>query len=151
MKVGVISDPHYNPYYAPYTSANNCIGNSGASEVYAPIGRYGCDSGPQVVDMLIQRFKAQFGEVDVLIVPGDHTAHQISAKDTDPNGAAYANVKKNLQATWAKLTEHFPNTLILPTVGNNDGRYHDQAIDEGDKTDYYNFVFNLWFKTFAPN
>jgi hypothetical protein len=30
LKVGVISDPHYNPYYEPYTSANNCIGNSGA-------------------------------------------------------------------------------------------------------------------------
>ncbi len=71
--------------------------------------------------------------------------------DNDPTGASYANVKANLKATWSKLTEHFPHTMILPTIGNNDGRFHDEAIDEADKSDYYSFVYNLWFKTFAPN
>lgn len=31
-------------------------------------------------------------------------------------------------------------------MGNNDGRYHDQAIDEDDKADYNAFLYELWFK-----
>ena len=31
-------------------------------------------------------------------------------------------------------------------MGNNDGKYHYQAIDYADKTDYYGFFFERWFK-----
>jgi len=45
----------------------------------------------------------------------------------------------------------YPNTMILPTIGNNDGRFHDQAIDESDKSDYYNTIYDLWFRHFQGN
>lgn len=41
--------------------------------------------------------------------------------------------------------------MILPTIGNNDGRYKDEAIDEEDKTDYYSLVYNLWFEELTGN
>ena len=41
--------------------------------------------------------------------------------------------------------------MIVPTFGNNDGRYHDEAIDEADKTDYYNFAFDLWLNKLPGN
>lgn len=41
--------------------------------------------------------------------------------------------------------------MILPTFGNNDGRVHDDAIDETDKPDYYSFVYDVWFTQHAPN
>jgi len=41
--------------------------------------------------------------------------------------------------------------VILPAIGNNDGRFHDSAIDEDSKSDYYQFLFDLWFKNFAGN
>ncbi len=76
IQIGVLSDPHYNFYYNPNTSSNNCIGNSVTNkDDYAPIGRYGCDSGPALMDLMLTRFKDVFGEVDVLLVPGDHVAH----------------------------------------------------------------------------
>jgi len=95
---------------------------------------------------MLARFKEKFGTVDVLIIPGDSVAHKVSAASgsTDVGGVAYAAVKKNLQSTYAKLAEAFPTTLIVPTFGNNDGRYHDEAIDEADKADYYEFIFDLW-------
>ena len=95
---------------------------------------------------MLARFNEKFGTVDVLIIPGDSVAHKVSAASgsTDVGGVAYAAVKKNLQSTYAKLEEDFPNTLIVPTFGNNDGRYHDEAIDEADKADYYEFIYDLW-------
>ena len=75
IQIGVLSDPHYNAFYNPSTSTNNCIGNSSAVNDYAPIGRYGCDSGPALMDLMLTRFKDTFGVVDVLLVPGDHVAH----------------------------------------------------------------------------
>lgn len=56
-KIGVISDPHYNPLYDPNgASDNNCTGPSSKSSDYAPLGRYGCDMGPDMFDILLTRF-----------------------------------------------------------------------------------------------
>lgn len=41
--------------------------------------------------------------------------------------------------------------MIVPTYGNNDGRYKDEAIDETDKLDYYNFTFDLWLNKLPGN
>jgi hypothetical protein len=142
-----------NQAYNAYNSATKCTTAGSSGEIVAPIARYGCDGSPALVDMLFTRFKAAFGSVDVIIVPGDSVAHKVAAslEGDDPNGTAYAAVKANLQATFNKFNEHFPNTVILPTFGNNDGRYHDEAIDEKDKSDYYNFVYNLWFEQLTGN
>ena len=53
-------------------------------------------------------------------------------------GEAYASVKLNLEAAFNKLADAFPDTIIVPTIGNNDSRYHDEAINEGDKEDFDN-------------
>ena len=50
-----------------------------------------------------------------------------------------------------QFKQYFPNTMILPTIGNNDGRYKDEAIDETDKSDYYGLVYDLWFTELAGN
>lgn len=100
---------------------------------------------------MLQRFNDQFGKVDVLIVTGDHVAHGVSAKDPDSTGAEYKAVKKNISATFELLRTYFPDTIIFPAIGNNDGRFHDSAIDEDSKADYYQFLFDLWFKNFLGN
>jgi hypothetical protein len=75
---------------------------------------------------MFTRFTESFGEVDVILVPGDSAAHKVaaSAVGDDPDGSHYEAVKVNLTATFAKFKAHFPNSVILPTFGNNDGRYH---------------------------
>lgn len=144
---------HFNLDYDPAAASTNLCKSASNSELFAPIGRYGCDPSEALIDHMIARFKEQFGAVDVLIIPGDSVAHKVSATTgtTDVNGVAYAAVKKNLEATFTKLAEAFPDTLIVPTFGNNDGRYHDEAIDEADKTDYYNFAFDLWLNKLPGN
>ena len=59
---------------------DNCIaGGSGQAESQtSPIGRLDCDPSETLIDYMLQRFKKVFGEVDVLLVTGDHIAHDIA-------------------------------------------------------------------------
>ena len=148
FRVGVISDSHFNEYYDPNTSANMCTYQEGVTpiEAYAPLSRYGCDPSENLIDLMYTRFTEAFGDVDFIIVPGDSAAHDVAAEPgDDPYGTHYTAVKNNIEATFAKFAEHFPGKTILPTFGNNDGRYHNEAIDEPDKQNYYSFVYDIWF------
>ena len=78
---------------------------------------------------MLQRFKEVYGEVDVLLVPGDLVAHGVSPHHDDATQADFDNVKANLQASSSIIEQYFPNTLVLTLIGNNDG-YHSQAPDE---------------------
>jgi hypothetical protein len=152
-KIGLISDLHYNLFYNPDSSKNSCTSSSqniveANGDPVANLGRYGCDSNTDLIRTMFQRFNDKFGKVDVLLVTGDHTAHSVSAKDDDPTGTEYTAVKNNIAQSFNLLKEYFPDTVILPAIGNNDGRFHDSAIDEQSKTDYYQFLYDLWFDKF---
>ena len=41
--------------------------------------------------------------------------------------------------------KYFPETLIVPSMGNNDGKYHYQGIDLEDKQDFFSAFFEHWF------
>jgi len=73
--------------------------------------------------------------MDFLLIPGDFAAHKLAEREPgqDPSGTLYEKVKENIAAVTEKLSEYFADTVMLPTFGNNDGRVHDQAIDEADK------------------
>ena len=156
-KIGLISDLHYNLNYNPDSSKDSCTSSSSFNsyeangDPVANLGRYGCDANTDLIRTMLQRFNEKFGKVDVLFVTGDHTAHSVSAKDDDPTGEEYEAVKNNIKQSFDLLKEYFPDTVILPAIGNNDGRFHDSAIDEQSKADYYQFLYQLWFENFSGN
>ena len=45
----------------------------------------------------------------------------------------------------------FPNTVVLPTLGNNDGQYHSSAPDEDFKSTFFTFMYDTWFANFPGN
>ena len=157
-KIGLISDLHYNLNYNPDSSKDSCTSSSSFNsyeangDPVANLGRYGCDANTDLIRTMLQRFNEKFGKVDVLLVTGDHTAHGVSAEeDDDHSGAEYEAVKNNIKQSFDLLKEYFPDTIILPAIGNNDGRFDDSAIDESSKTDYYQFLYELWFENFQGN
>lgn len=82
----------------------------------------------------------------MVFVVGDHVSHDVdSPNHDDSTEASYQNTKNNLAASNSLIAKYFPNSIVLPNIGNNDGRYHQNAIDEADKSDYNSFVYDLWF------
>lgn len=49
------------------------------------------------------------------------------------------------------MAKYFPNTVIIPTLGNNDPKYHYCGLNLEDKEEYYNFIYNAWFELLPAN
>lgn len=60
-----------------------------------------------------------------------------------------------LLATFGGVVAHlaikFPDTLILPTFGNNDQKFHDNPIPLEDEKFFFNYTFGLWFDELPGN
>ena len=129
LKVGVISDLHMNPYYSATASEDtNCVASNDkdfetVTKDTAPIGRINCDPSPILVDYMLQRFTEAFGDVDVILVTGDHVAHGVSPHHGQGSPESWAKLKVNLDQSAQLLQKHFPSKIVLTNFGNNDG-YH---------------------------
>ena len=82
--------------------------------------------------------------LDLIVMSGDYAAHGLAAY---PNQKDHYQQLKEIHTKLFEFTKaKFPNTPIIPAIGNNDPKWHNQfALDE--KEDYYNFLFNLWFES----
>ena len=49
------------------------------------------------------------------------------------------------------LKKHFPSTLVLSLLGNNDTKRHSQAPDTSEKEEFYGFLYDLWFTDMPGN
>ena len=49
------------------------------------------------------------------------------------------------------LTKYFPDTIILPMIGNNDNMYHDNPEPSYNDHFFYDYLFNLWFHLLPGN
>lgn len=91
-----------------------------------------------------------FGDVDVILAPGDAIAHHTAPHHDDPGTPDWEPVRKDLEASANLLKKHFPDTKVLWSVGNNDG-WHSQAPDESQKESYFSYLYNLWITGYPGN
>ena len=49
------------------------------------------------------------------------------------------------------LSKYFPDTIILPMIGNNDNMYHDNPEPSENDHFFYDYLFNLWFHLLPGN
>ena len=92
-------------------------------------------------------------DLDILFVTGDIIGHGLS-QDLDGNYSAKTyetllQVHTNFSNLAAK---YIPNTIILPTIGNNDFRYRYQGAPTEDyRKSFFGKIFDLWFKNHPAN
>ena len=143
LKVGVISDLHLNQAYNSLGGTDdNCV-TEAANAVAAPLARFGCDPSEKMVTHMMQRFKDAFGDVDLILAPGDAVAHKVAPHHDEVESPDWDPVKMNLKESASILTSYFPDTMVLWSVGNNDG-WHSQAPDESQKDAFFQYAYDLW-------
>jgi hypothetical protein len=89
---------------------------------------------------MLKKLKSTGQKFDAILVPGDLVAHGVPMTPDAPGGN-YTLLKETLARVAQSFIEYFPDTLVLPSMGNNDGKYHYDAIDKADKADYYGSFF----------
>ena len=171
----VLNDIHFDPFYDPSLppSDNLCRGNSSlidGSKSYdefpllknhpellaglaaSEYGQYGCDSPHQLIQVMLDQVKAKDPNPDIIYLPGDFVGHGYSQDPTSAFSNSTYNVLLDiLYNVSQEIKIRFPNTLIIPAVGNNDPEFHYQVPDATDKTSYYSFLYDTWFLDHLPN
>lgn len=90
-------------------------------------------------------------DVEVILISGDNLAHSFSAKYGQEDH--YELVKETLEYVFVELiAEHFPDAIVLPTMGNNDIKYHYLAPAQDDEAqDFYTFFADILFDKIPGN
>eukprot|EP00762_Andalucia_godoyi_P008271 ANDGO_02968.mRNA.1 Sphingomyelinase phosphodiesterase D len=112
-----LSDMHIDPLYDPACdSTSYCRPTSGstvcmAAQTVNPYGRFGCDAPLQLLDATLAQMKLLFPNPDFILLTGDFSAHHL------PNASITLQI---IKAAVNLISEYFPNTMMIPVLGNND-------------------------------
>jgi hypothetical protein len=158
-RVAIINDLHLDPFYDPaaYTQ-EDCRGPNPFSLMgindteFAPYGRYGCDVPVNIINLFMGHLEEVAGTPDVILVSGDYTAHDVASKRgiTDAN---YSMLKSIISQVFAQyINPMFPDSIIIPAIGNNDVKFHYEfPITEEESNEYYGFLYDLWWEQLETN
>ena len=159
LKVAVLNDIHYDPYYDDATGIDKFWRNSsplleilGIEPLQSSqFGHFGWDSPRKLVELVLNRMKNIEPDVELILVTGDFLAHGFSVKVGDRNN--YELIKQTIKLIFVDLlSSHFPKAIILPSIGNNDIKYHYRApTQDDDANDYYSFFADVLFNQVEGN
>ncbi len=97
----------------------------------AYFGRWGCDVPYSMVDIAMQKMKADNPNLDLILVPGDLIGHGISLELEGDQGLTPAQIDeryKKLLDTHRQVADLFEKNFgslpVLPCFGNNDSKYN---------------------------
>ncbi len=80
---------------------------------------------------------------------GDFVRHGLASLDKRVNN--WEKMWPIISAQMSLIHEKFPETVVLPTLGNNDQIHHYQVPGYQDlKKKYYSHVHEMWFGKYAP-
>lgn len=89
--------------------------------------------------------KESESNLDFIMIPGDLVAHDVCLDPKDPSVGNYQLLKQTLSTVAQTFAKYFPNTILIPTLGNNDPKYHYEGLNLQDKAEFYGFYFDTWF------
>ena len=82
-------------------------------------------------EAFVRKIKSMEPNLDVLFITGDFVGHEIPIELNEPDSPFFYNLLLEVHSNISSyISEHLPNTLIIPSFGNNDFKYHYQSADE---------------------
>jgi sphingomyelin phosphodiesterase len=144
-----ISDIHYDPNYLAGTPNNCVLDSTGLTcctntsiplEPYQPAGKYGefnCDTPFALVNITLD-YLSQF-QLDFILWTGDTPDHHILSQSFEKNFGSIDVISQ-------LFMKYFPETVILPCLGNHDTFPVDQMAQIDIYQNYLKSVATLWSK-----
>lgn len=91
-------------------------------------------------------------DLDILFVTGDIVGHTFSQEPASNYSEKLYETLMEVHRNFSVLTaKYLPNTLVLPSFGNNDFKFHYQPPTSTDKKSFYETIFDFWFKNHPAN
>ncbi len=122
------------------------------SSDYAPLGRFFCNPPERLFWHMLGKINQLQPKLDVLFITGDIIGHNKNNERGDPYDPEKYNtimgVHRNISLMFNK---GMPNTLVIPTFGNNDFDLDDEPANETTKHEFYGRIFKMWFEENPTN
>jgi hypothetical protein len=103
-----------------------------------------------LLDQIVKQARDQVNkegiELTAIFIPGDFNRHGLSAKDITIPNPNWPIMIETMTMVINTVQKYFPDTPILPGIGNNDCYYHDQASSADNSTMYYSELRDIFFK-----
>ena len=150
LKIAMISDLHVNPWYDPNVgnisfcaSPKDRVAPYPAEpDVYAPLGRLGCDPPIELTRRFLNRIAEHNSDIDILVIPGDFVRHSICEELNEDDDPSLYELIKDIHIQFGQMfNEYFPDKIILPTLGNNDYKYHYEPPFGDTKDDFLELLY----------
>ncbi|MGB8193837.1 MAG: metallophosphoesterase [Chitinophagaceae bacterium] len=149
-----VSDLHFNPYFdqslldtlmkSDYTNWYNIFESS---SIKTP-NSYGSDANYPLVKSALQNMQQQLANPDFIIITGDFLRHRFrenyNSYFKNYPDSFHAFTSKTIRFLAWMLDKHFPQTVILPVLGNNDAFCGDYEIAPKDA------FLTMFASAFAP-
>lgn len=113
-----------------------------------PLTRPFCDSSFNLVESSLSEMQSIDSDPEFILITGDFVAHYTSSILTSSGSFSPTYSQTLVQETFQQLSslfnKFFPNTQIIPVIGNNDG-YADYEMPTGlEKLEYLEFLYSVW-------
>lgn len=149
-KFFILSDIHYDIEYDPNSnSTSSCHSDSNSLNSSPSYVQSFCDSSYSLILSTLSQMQVIDPNPEFILITGDLLAHSTmnlvinGVLDQERNRQIVHLALQNLSET---LIEFFPNTQVLPTIGNNDAYNHYYMPEGHFKYEYLNFMYTLWQK-----
>eukprot|EP01095_Lingulamoeba_sp_RSL-Kostka_P012291 TRINITY_DN483_c3_g1_i1.p1 TRINITY_DN483_c3_g1~~TRINITY_DN483_c3_g1_i1.p1 ORF type:complete len:447 (-),score=88.84 TRINITY_DN483_c3_g1_i1:675-2015(-) len=112
-----LSDVHLNPYYDGNAPASGYCKQSNVKSYEAnldsnyPFGKYNCDTPFILLNNTLQQMKDINPNPTMIVLNGDYVGHAMPSKNVS---------WEVIQVASNTINTYFPNTLVIPALGNND-------------------------------
>ena len=90
-------------------------------------------------------------DLEVILVPGDIVTHGLAQDIEGSSKELYQQLLDTLDTVSGLFEKYFSQVLVLPTVGNNDTKYHYQPPETNDKHEYLTDLTQWWFQNHSAN
>ena len=128
MKIWQLTDVHIDYLYSETGDPRNwCHEDSDESTYAGKFGNYLCDGTIPVLNSAVETMRVAERDPDIILWTGDTGPH--FKKPTEAEWNYIFSAEKSITS---KLKENFPDTLILPTMGNHDS-FPSASFPEGYK------------------
>lgn len=160
----VITDIHLNPLYdGSYDSSTNCMSgplatsksefttilskSNSPSSSFSSYSKYGCDPSEKLITIVLDEVQRRNPNPDIILLAGDFIAHGFSQNPTKKFNNQTFNELIDIHRQAMKIIRgRFGNSLIIPSVGNNDNELHYEVPGVKEKGRWYDFLYELWFE-----
>lgn len=160
----VITDIHLNPLYdGAYDYTTNCMSGPVvtlkpeistilshldlSSSSFSSYSKYGCDPSEKLTSIILDEAQKRNPNPDIIFLAGDFIAHGFSQDASKQvNNKTFNELIDIHRQAMQVIRGRFGNSLILPTVGNNDNELHYEVPGVREKGGWYDFLYELWFE-----